>query len=462
MKVSRRDFLKASTAGAAAATMSSGLVNEVLGAPSALSPLNKFPGRVVINFNKNALTGTPAEQTATRMKMVDDAILRLTDQTDVGAAWKSIFPSAATSTTPALTATSKIAIKVPLGCSQGHAVPHVDHILGMVNGLRLMDFGGGVKFTGTITLYESKTAYCSGQPSGFGYTAASTGCTIVYHTSMQNFGDGYNGLAYAPTLNAADFLINVFTPRGHGGQPAPIVTLGIKNHFGAYDPTANHIFSVESINMSGPVFKKQVLCMCSAIYANDAGNGPQQDSTNYSTYVKKMDPSATTLINPCTLILSTDAVSADMQAYKIMAMNKNKGFTETDMPAYLQNAKSIGTINPTDVRTLLTVTTEVNVPGARQGKAISPHVSATHVKGHNSTFIQYALPSDLMGRDISFEIFNTRGSLVCRLSDKAMGALSNISWDERDASGSKVRPGIYLVRLVAGSIQMSTQLSIMR
>jgi hypothetical protein len=459
MKVSRRDFLKTSAAGAAAATMSGGIIAEAIGssAASKASDLNKWPGRVVVNFNKNALTGTPAEQTVIRKKMVDDAVCKLTDQTDVGEAWKAVFPA---SGSKALTATSKIAIKIPFGCSSSPALPHIDHVSAMVDGLKQMKING-TAFSGSITIYECKTAMCSGQPSGFGYTNASTGATVTYHTSMQNFGDGWSGRAYAPTLNAADFLINVFTPRGHSGN---YVTLGFKNHFGTYDPTSGHTLSIEGINNSGPVFAKTVLCMCSAIYANAPGNGPAQSSTNYNTYAKQMDASATGS-GANTLILTTDPVTAEAQAFKIMRMNMNQSVDPNTWPSslqYLKNSASMGVINPTDVRTILNATTYIAIPGAGQGRSISAHVTATHIKGHNSTFIQYALPQDHVGKEINFEIYNTKGVLVRKVPKEAMGTISNFSWDETDASNKVVRSGVYIVRLVAGSMQMSTQLAIMR
>jgi hypothetical protein len=463
MKISRRDFLKTSSAATAAATLSGGVARDILGAPSAalaVGPGNKWPGRVVINFNKNALTGTTAVQTATIREMVDDAILKLTDQTDLASAWKAIFPAT-------LTATSKIAIKVPLGYASFPCGPHWAHVRAMVDGLRLMNINGAA-FTGAITIYDSAG---SDNLNAFGFNAtnfpSSTGVTIV-RDSLAVFGDGaLSNRAYAKSLNAANFLINVFTPRGHSSFTQ---TLGFKGHFGTYEPNALHGGGIEAINTTGPIYTKTVLCMCSAIYANAESTGPSAGPTNYSTYAKKMDSTAT-CTNPSTLILSTDPISAELEGIKIMRMNSGGGFAASNMPSYLQNSAgmgsniaNIGVINEAqmDIRNLLNVTTSVDVPGAGIGKTISSHVSATHLAGHSSTFIQYALPSDFMGRDISFEIYNAKGSLVRRLTDRAMGTLSNFSWDERDAANTLVRSGNYIVQLISGSTQMATQLSIMR
>jgi len=346
---------------------------------------------------------------------------------------------------------------VPLGYASYPCGPHWAHVKALVDGLTQMDFSG-TKFTGAITIYDSAGGNNLNQ---FGFNATNFPGVSVVRDTLAVFGDGaLSNRAYAKSLNAASFLINVFTPRGHSsfGQ-----TLGFKGHFGTYEPTALHGGGIEAINTTGPVYNKTVLCVCSAIYANAENTGPGAGPTNYSAYAKKMDATATGT-NANTLILSTDPISAELEGIKIMRMNYNGGFTANDMPAYLKNSASIGIINEAqmDIRHLLNITTAVHVPGAGAGKTISSHVSASHVNGSASTFIQYALPLNLIGKDISFEIYNAKGSLVRKLSDKALGTLSHFSWDERDASGSLVRSGYYVVRLVAGVTHMATQLSITR
>ena len=54
--------------------------------------------------------------------------------------------------------------------------------------------------------------------------------------------------------------------------------------------------------------------------------------------------------------------------------------------------------------------------------------------------------------DVSLSVFDLQGRLVQRLVNASMSAgLHNTTWDGRDASGQKVRAGVYLMRLaVAG------------
>ena len=59
-------------------------------------------------------------------------------------------------------------------------------------------------------------------------------------------------------------------------------------------------------------------------------------------------------------------------------MNINKTYGTNDLPSYLRNAKSMGVIDLTDIRTILNATTSINIPGAGIGKNIPAHMSAIH------------------------------------------------------------------------------------
>ena len=101
MKISRRSFLKGSAAATMTASMPLGMAATVLAKRESPAmtpgPGNKWPGRVVVNYNKNAVTGIQTPVPEVIKTMVDDAVMRLTDQTTVAAAWKAVFPSTATS-----------------------------------------------------------------------------------------------------------------------------------------------------------------------------------------------------------------------------------------------------------------------------------------------------------------------------------------------------------------------------
>lgn len=106
MSLTRRSFIKGSAASAALAMVGGSAIDSLSAQTSTLAngPGNKWPGRVVINFNKNAASGVTVDETVAK-QMVSDAICKLTNETSVAAAWKAIFPTT-------LTAASKIAIKI--------------------------------------------------------------------------------------------------------------------------------------------------------------------------------------------------------------------------------------------------------------------------------------------------------------------------------------------------------------
>jgi hypothetical protein len=310
MKLSRRLFLKRSGAAtAAAAAMSSGLAKTVFGVESAApqmtpGPGNKWPGRVAIIFNKNAVSRSGANATAVPAavsKMVDDAILLLTGQTTVAAAWKFVFPAS-------LSPASKIAIKTNI-LNAGLAAPNPYAVQAIVNGLLSMDLGGGSKIpSANITIYDMNNGNSF---ASAGYTAALfPGVNLVKESKGTGFTDGARSQQYAKSLNTANFLINVFSPRGHdpliGG-----VTLNFKSHYGTYDPLYHDATAwapyIRDINCIGPVFKKTVLSVCAGIFGMNIAHGPTGNPDDYTRYAATMDPTATLV--PTTVMMSTDPVS---------------------------------------------------------------------------------------------------------------------------------------------------------
>ena len=223
MTLSRRSFLKNSAA-AMAFSASPNLARSVMGAQPVdftPGPGNKWPGRVVINFNKAAASASTANEAVVK-RMVDQSIMLLTGKSDVGEAWKEIFPAT-------LTLKSKVAIKIGLLNTD---LPARDPftVMGITEGLQKMDFGGTKFPAANITLYDGNN------PNGMdgrGYTKERFPNIVRTHYGpnvrdtqdvnsyvnqyFQKFGDGARNMPYAPVLSpgGADFLINVFIPRGH-------------------------------------------------------------------------------------------------------------------------------------------------------------------------------------------------------------------------------------------------------
>jgi hypothetical protein len=94
---------------------------------------------------------------------------------------------------------------------------------------------------------------------------------------------------------------------------------------------------------------------------------------------------------------------------------------------------------------------------SRAGATIRAH----QIKGH-STFIDFSLSSDHVGKDALVEIFDAQGALTRSYTQKVLGVRNSLSWDERDTHGSVVSSGMYVIRLSSGLVRQSSPFSIIR
>jgi hypothetical protein len=304
-------------------------------------------------------------------------------------------------------------------------------------------------------------------------------------------------MPYVPTLNATNFLINVFSPRGHTNACAEHFTLNFKNHYGTYNaPTLSHADPagcqiLRNINCMGAVYNKNVLSMCSGIYGNLELHGPSGYAPeDYSRYSQHMDATSTNT-NPTTIIMSTDPVSAEMQAIKMMRIQGLTGglggtsgqWGVADMPKYLKASGGVvvtGTNWPPDPNnpnamdnigeideskmTILRIINGVQVAVRENGslpqRSAGAYVTASQIRGNNSTFIEYALPEGHAGKEANLEIVDLKGKLISRMTHRVGGVVNHVSWNETDTGGNHVGRGTYIVHLVSGAVNISSKFSI--
>jgi hypothetical protein len=437
---------------------------------SGTAPLNKWPGRVVINFNKAGVTSSGVADATVIKKMVDDAILLLTGETTLAAAWQSIFPTS-------LTATSKIAIKIPVGFNDGLPAPHWASVKAITDGLQQMTLNGTNFPVANITIYDMAG---TGTFAHAGYTAANFPDISILKDTAIDGGDGaLSNRTYAQTLKNADFLINVFSPRGHSIGSS--YSIGFKCHYGTYsDPAGMHTDAPQNlrdINCEGPVYNKNVLSVCSGIYGMNEGHGPEGSADIYTTYAQSIDITSTNQC-PTTIIMSTDPVSAEMQTIKMMRINKSETYATTDMPDYLKASggvmvsgwlpiNTIGIIDESamDIRKIINgVSMSVLNPGSNAMSVSGTGIAAHHIKGHNTTFIEFILPDENIGKDACVEIYSSKGALVRKFSRKVLGVRTHFSWDEMNERGGTgpVSKGTYIVHLICGEKLASAPFTIVR
>jgi hypothetical protein len=435
----------------------------------AKGPGNKWEGRVVVNFNKSAVTGTQTVNEQIVKTMVDDAIKLLTNEPTVGNAWKAIFPAA-------LTAQSKIAIKINI-LNNGLPVAHPFSVMAITEGLQQMDFSGTKFPAANITLYDMNNGNTM---VSAGFTATRFPNVNMVKDTAQAFGDGaMNNRSYARSLNTCQFLLNVFSPRGQGSDVENF-TLGFKSHFGTYsNPQGLHgapaLGALRDFSCTGPVYQKLVLSMCSGLFGMNESNGPNGGAANYSTYAKTVDPSVTTQAAATTIIMSTDPVSVEMQAIKMMRLNKSPAglYTVSALPAYLRASAGVsGTLAPVynigiideskmDVRRIINgtvITTE------RHGRSIQGMPSRDGLViqrvPNAGVFVEYTLTNATTAETAHVEIRNSRGTLVRTLSNQIRGCRNQLTWDERTDAGTRVPGGVYAVHLAIGGRRLVGRVTI--
>lgn len=489
MGVTRRSFIKGSAATAAVTIAGGPLVansfSEKLSGVTP-GPGNKWPGRVVVNFNKKAIAlntnGNPAVDTAEVGKMIDESIMALTGEATVGAAWKALFPAS-----PAITAASTIAIKVPLGCTSTRMAPHWSSVKAIIDGLTKMDFGGSAFPASNITIYEMD---CSDNFAKHGYNATNLpGVKILRDTRVSGStdgaitADGKTKYDYAKSLQAS-YLINVFRAGGHNADWGEGFTLGFKNHYGTYAPMPIGHGSGASaykrdINCTGVVFNKNVLSVCIGLYgAKELSGDPTSDRIDYLNYIKTVDESAIDIPEPRTVIMSTDPVSAEMQTIKMMRLNNGKSYAIADLPKYLKasggvsgalpdKVYNIGVIDESEMEIIKIINGQKVRTGTRNlhasaGGLAAANLRAVSLRGSGSTFIEYSVPHSAIGSVADIEVFTMKGDKVYGIRQQVRGVLNNWSWNEKTTAGQHVANGTYIVQVSAGNLKLSDKLSLLR
>jgi hypothetical protein len=174
-------------------------------------------------------------------------------------------------------------------------------------------------------------------------------------------------------------------------------------------------------------------------------------------------------------MMSTDPVSIETQTIKMMRLNASPAgkYGVADMPPYLRasggvtgvlsgTTYNIGQIDETKMEIKRLINDSVIIEKAQPAiLGSNAHLSAIPIKGRNGTFIEFKLPKVHIGNEAVIEIYDFKGAVVRKLSQKVLGVLNHLSWDNRDASGAPIGAGPYIVRLIAGSVRLSAAITVM-
>jgi uncharacterized protein (DUF362 family) len=218
--ISRRDFIKYLGVGAV------GLITKPK-FPTAKETKARQASDVVQCYHDDATAGSSINEPVVQI-MMDESIKTLTGITDVGEAWKSVFPG--------ITSSSVIGIKV--NCLFQIAT-HRELVNCIINGLNQMDFGGQNYILNNIIIWDNSDGLLQ---SNGGYT--------IYDGSdpdtVRCFGTDHSGVGYDTgtpfNINGVtsypsriltvfcDYIINAGVIKDHSMSQ---VTFSMKNNYGS-------------------------------------------------------------------------------------------------------------------------------------------------------------------------------------------------------------------------------------
>ncbi|OGJ94136.1 MAG: hypothetical protein A2487_11865 [Candidatus Raymondbacteria bacterium RifOxyC12_full_50_8] len=414
----------------------------------ALPPGNKWPGRGILDFNEDAFSSGLIQIVKVK-EMVDESIKKLTGQDSVALAWESIFPDS-----NPITIDKKIAIKVNVTFT---TKTHWQVVKAVTDGL--MSMLGGTYPGANISLFDV---------GGWGVTwSRALFPGVIQNDSSTDAGhyDSAAGCNMANCMYDAAYLINIPVIKTHWASVGGI-TLGFKNHVGSFsDVSCKDVNGLVNGRCAGVIKQKTVLTVIDAIKGTKGGyNGSE---TTFPTYAAHMRSPASTQVDPCTIIMSTDMVVADYLGRKVFRVELNNpqyGSGQYDLIQAAANTQyGIGAEDDPawDYREIIngvpSVSTEQEKFQLHGG--IELMQNTPNPMSYN-TSIRYSIPENLRSRPAYFTIYDLQGRIIKK--ERLYSGASHIAWDGLDMSGNMVHSGVYLYRISVNGASIVKKLIVRR
>jgi hypothetical protein len=434
---SRRGFIQKSAAGAAGL-----MALPLAGKAPGETETSEGKSRVVVVRHDDAVKGSKFNQDVISV-MMNAGITRLTDTTDVGEAWKSIFPG--------ITASSIIAIKINCLFT---VHTHKEVTNGVIGGLKSMTVDGNPFPENNIIVWDRS----DGDLRARGYTINKSG-TGVRCFSTPDWGgvvypiDEGEDLQLSNIItDTCDYLINLSVLKNHDTG----VTLSMKNHYGSISNLVHNYPLAKvlpSLNSLAPIREKQKICICDAIQCVASG-GPGGSATGA----------------PKSLIFSRDTVAHDYTGAKMLEANGCQTASITGMARHVYNASrppySLGTCDPALIERI-----DINNP-AVPSAGLDDRGPADDVPDgfalrqnypnpfNGGTFIHYGLSEET---GVRVRVMNAGGRAVRLIFEGRQGpGWFQKEWDGRREDGSKAPSGVYLCVLEAGKIRRTIKMQLIQ
>jgi len=343
--ISRRDFLKYLGAGAAGL-----VVNPKL---SVNFPDPKLLHSTVVQcYHTNATTGSAINQSVVQV-MMDASIKALTGLSDVGEAWKSVFPG--------ITTSSVISVKV--NCFT-ELPTHPEFAKCILGGLTQMMYSGTPFNPYQVIAWDDSDAHLTGNG----------GYTINYNTpdQMRCFGSDHSGVGYdTVSLNVngvtshpsrilsqlSNYVIDAAVLKTHSMST---VTLNLKNNYGSVNNPGS-IHGNGSCNPEIPSLNQQIRDVLNPtgrvkIYIIDGLFGLYSGG-----------PGGLPNCNPKKLIMSLDPVACDTQGQIAINIERQAhGLGTISAPHIITASQAPYNLGTTDINLI-----EINNPQAVEEKDAS-------------------------------------------------------------------------------------------
>lgn len=227
-KINRREFLKSTAAATAALSLPVGISSFIRSASGA--PDQFDDPRVVVVRDTASHQGSQISTAVTQV-MMDETIRRYTGITDLGDAYRSVFPG--------ITENSVVGIKI--NCINSSLPTHLELVAALTNGLQKMQINGNPFPANNIIIWDRTTYEL--QNAGYSINTGTTGVRC-FSSQYAGYSDVYlncNGSHQHPSrilTDYCDYLISFGALKNHSTAG---VTLTMKNHYGSIQsPGAMH------------------------------------------------------------------------------------------------------------------------------------------------------------------------------------------------------------------------------
>jgi Domain of unknown function (DUF362)/FlgD Ig-like domain/TAT (twin-arginine translocation) pathway signal sequence len=426
---SRRDFLK--VAGLTAAAMGLPSLNGTDRAAAAIPVTNlrsnDLPGRILL-YHDPLMNGHTATIDRDQVETsVHNGIRLFTGISDVGEAFKSLFPG--------LAAASTIAIKV--NCI-GPTDTRWETVRGVISGLAQMEVDGGAYYNvSQVVIYDRHNlSYHGYNSTQFEFGGNSP---VISSNNSPSGYYVYGSYRLSNFLIDSDFVINMPALKSHSDGNNQITT-AFKNHYGSCTPASlcGNITGMLTLNSDQYVKPKTALILMDGIRGTYNG-GPGESPQSWTTFEEN---------TPNTLFFSTDPVTNDYWARETINTERATHSYMPEKPCpWIETASgepyNLGVSDPAQMNV---IEYEASAVDPRDPVSVGTFFAGNYPNPfQQSTRLRFQLARAGSAR---VTITDVTGRLVRDLGEHdCPTGLTELDWDGRDTNGHRPSAGVYFAHL---------------